>query len=254
MLGQMQDKPLLISSLLEHAERFHPNVDIVTRTAEGPIHRCNWRELGQRSRRLALALQKKGVRQGSMVATLATNTYRHLELYFAVMGIGAVLHTINPRLSPAHLEYIVNHAEDEMLFFDLAFAPSVEKLQSRFPTVKRFYALGDQESVEAAAPAIRDFAGYETLFADTPADPSFPGPQFDERSASTLKDILYRGEWWARARNARLRTAAARALRSMGTPGADRILQDAADSAPGAIRKIAKAALNEPATQRRRKE
>ncbi|AJG19679.1 long-chain-fatty-acid--CoA ligase [Cupriavidus basilensis] len=186
MLGQMQDKPLLISSLLEHAERFHPNVEIVTRTAEGPIHRCNWRELGQRSRRLALALQKKGVRQGSMVATLATNTYRHLELYFAVMGIGAVLHTINPRLSPAHLEYIVNHAEDEMLFFDLAFAPSVEKLQSRLPTVKRFYALGDQESVEAVAPAIRDFAGYETLFADTPADPSFTWPQFDERLASTL--------------------------------------------------------------------
>ena len=121
----MQDKPLLISSLLEHAERFHPNVEIVTKTIEGPIHRCNWRELGERSRRLAIALQKRGVRKGSMVATVATNTYRHLELYFAVMGIGAVLHTINPRLSPEHLEYVVNHAEDEILFFDLPFAPLV---------------------------------------------------------------------------------------------------------------------------------
>ncbi|QEZ46248.1 long-chain-fatty-acid--CoA ligase [Cupriavidus oxalaticus] len=186
MLGQMQEKPLLISSLLEHAERFHPNVEIVTRTVEGPIHRCNWRELGARSRRLAIALQKLGVGHGSMVATLATNTYRHLELYFAVMGLGAVLHTINPRLSPEHLEYIVNHAEDEILFFDLPFAPLIEKLQSKFPTVRRFYALADQESVDTAAPAIRDFAGYETLFADTPADPSFAWPQFDERSASTL--------------------------------------------------------------------
>jgi fatty-acyl-CoA synthase len=186
MLGQMQDKQLLISSLLEHAERFHPNVEIVTKTVEGPIHRYNWRELGVRSRRLAMALQKQGVKKGSMVATLATNTYRHLELYFAVMGIGAVLHTINPRLAPEHLDYIVNHAQDEMLFFDLPFAPLVEKMQSRFPSVKRFYALAEPESVAKAAPAIRDFAGYETLFDDTPDDPSFVWPQFDERSASSL--------------------------------------------------------------------
>ena len=186
MLGQMQDKPLLISSLLEHAERFHPNVEIVTKTVEGPIHRCNWRQLGERSRRLAIALQKQGVKQGSMVATLGSNTYRHLELYFAVMGIGAVLHTINPRLAPEQLEYIVNHAEDEILFFDLPFAPLIAKLQSRCPNVKRFYALAEPESVAKAALEIRDCAGYETLFDDTPADPSFTWPQFDERSASTL--------------------------------------------------------------------
>jgi fatty-acyl-CoA synthase len=182
----MQDKPLLVSSLLEHAERFHPNVEIVTKTIEGPVHRTNWKELGQRSRRLAIALQKQGVKQGSMIATLATNTYRHLELYFAVMGLGAVLHTINPRLSPEHLDYIVNHAEDEILFFDLPFAPLIEKLQSRFPTVKRFYAMANQETVAKATPTIRNYAGYETLFDDTPDDPSFTWPQFDEYSASTL--------------------------------------------------------------------
>ncbi len=137
MLGLMQDKPLLISSLLEHAERFHPNAEIVSKTVEGSIHRCNWAELGQRARRLAIALEQQGVKKGSVVATLAWNTHRHLELYFAVMGLGAVLHTINPRLSAEHLDYIVNHAEGELLFFDMSFAPIVEKLQARFPAVRR---------------------------------------------------------------------------------------------------------------------
>ena len=183
MLGQMQDTPLLISALLEHAERFHPNVEIITKTVEGPVLRCTWRELGLRVRRLATALSAQGVKQGSVVATLAWNTHRHLELYFAVMGLGAVLHTINPRLSPEHLDYVVNHADDELLFFDMTFAPLVEKLQSRFPKVRAFFAMTSDDVLAAAKPAVRDLQSYEALMA---AEPLQAWPQFDERSAASL--------------------------------------------------------------------
>ncbi len=171
MLGHMQDKPLLISSLLEHAERFHPEAEIITKTVEGPVQRSNWRELGQRARRLAAVLASQGVGQGTMVATLAWNTQRHLELYFAVMGLGAVLHTINPRLSPEHLAFVVGHAEDEFLFFDTTFAPLVEKMRPQFGSVKFYCALDD---------------GYEALLAAQPLDPDFRWPQFDENSAASL--------------------------------------------------------------------
>ncbi|MBV8667181.1 MAG: long-chain-fatty-acid--CoA ligase [Burkholderiaceae bacterium] len=186
MLGLMQDKPLLISSLLEHAERFHPEVEVVSKTVEGTIHRTNWREIGQRARRLAISLEKQGVKKGSVVATLAWNTHRHVELYFAVMGLGAVLHTINPRLSPEHLDYIVNHAEGEILFFDTTFAPIVEKMQERFGHVKRFYAMAAEATLDKIAPKIRDLGSYEALIDNTPADPAFTWPQFDERTASSL--------------------------------------------------------------------
>ena len=186
MLGLMQDKPLLISSLLEHAERFHPEVEVVSKTVEGAIHRTNWREIGGRVRRLAIALQKQGVKEGSVVATLAWNTHRHVELYFAVMGLGAVLHTVNPRLSPEHLDYIVNHAEGEILFFDTTFAPIVEKLQERFGRVKRFYALAAEETLSKAAPKIRDLGSYEALIDGTTIAPDFAWPQFDENTASSL--------------------------------------------------------------------
>ncbi|MES2130470.1 MAG: long-chain-fatty-acid--CoA ligase [Pseudomonadota bacterium] len=172
MLGQMQDQPLLISSMLEHAERYHPDVDIVSHTVEGTVHRTNWRDLGARSRRLAAWLVRNGVGQGSMVGTLAWNTHRHLELYFAVMGLGAVLHTINPRLSPEHLSFIINDAEDSMLFYDANFAPLVAQLKDGLPTVQRFCALNADD--------------YESILAATPEDPLFRWPKFDERSASSL--------------------------------------------------------------------
>jgi acyl-CoA synthetase (AMP-forming)/AMP-acid ligase II len=185
MQGLMQDKPLLISSLLEHAERFHPEAEIISRTVEGPVHRTNWRQLGERSRRLAAVLASQGVGKGTMVATLAWNTHRHLELYFAVMGLGAVLHTINPRLSAEHLEYVVGHAEDEIMFFDMTFAPLVTKLRSRFPTVKRYCALADGASLDAAALPIPGVESYEALLASAPLD-GFEWPVFDEYSAASL--------------------------------------------------------------------
>src|SRR5258708_7334844 len=126
MNGLMQDRPLLISTLLEYAADFHGSREIVTRTVEGPIHRTNYRELRVRAKQVAQALGADGVRMGDRIATLAWNTFRHLELYYGVSGMGAVLHTVNPRLFPDQIEYIVNHAEDTHLFFDLTFLPMVE--------------------------------------------------------------------------------------------------------------------------------
>jgi acyl-CoA synthetase (AMP-forming)/AMP-acid ligase II len=122
MLGLMQDQPLLISSALEHALKAHPNAEITSRTVEGPLHHCTYADIGQRSKQLANALTALGVQPGERIGTLAWNGYRHMEMYFGVSGMGAVLHTINPRLFPEQIEYIVNHAEDQYLFFDLSFA------------------------------------------------------------------------------------------------------------------------------------
>src|SRR5258708_33407906 len=149
MLGLMQDRPLLISSLIEHANNFHPGNEIVSRTFEGPIHLCTYRDIHQSSKQVAKALIALGVGAGDRVATLAWNGYRHLELYYGVSGMGAVLHTINPRLFPEQITYIANHAEDKYLFFDLTFAPLIEKLGPLMKTVKGFVALTDREHMPA---------------------------------------------------------------------------------------------------------
>ncbi len=125
MNGQMLQQPLLISSLLRHAERHHGTQQVVSRRVEGDIHRCTYAELASRSRRLAQALAALGMAPGVRVGTLAWNTYRHLELYYAVSGSGAVLHTLNPRLHPDQLAWIADHAEDQVLCFDKTFLPLV---------------------------------------------------------------------------------------------------------------------------------
>ena len=129
MFGLMQEHKLLVSSLIEHAVNCHPDAEIVSRTVEGPIHRCTYRDIHRRAKQVANALAALGVQRGDRVATLAWNGYRHMELYFGVSGMGAVLHTVNPRLFPEQLEYIINHAEDTVLFFDLSFVALVEKLR-----------------------------------------------------------------------------------------------------------------------------
>jgi fatty-acyl-CoA synthase len=125
MFGLMQDRPLLISSLIEHAATFHPRTEIVSRLPEGPVRRSNWAEVRQRACQVANALKQLGIKNGDRVGTLAWNSDRHLALYFGVSGSGAVLHTVNPRLFPEQIDYIVNHAEDQLLFFDVTFAPLV---------------------------------------------------------------------------------------------------------------------------------
>ncbi|WP_187971208.1 long-chain-fatty-acid--CoA ligase [Aquibium microcysteis] len=181
MLGLMQDRQLLISTLIEHAARYHPQVEIVSRTCEGPIVRTNWAQVRSRAAKLAKALIRMGIRPGDRVATLAWNTHRHVELYFAVSGIGAVLHTVNPRLFPEQIDYILNHAESRVLLFDVTFAGLVKDLRPKLGKVERFVAMTD------AGHLTGDLAGceaYEDLIAAE--DDVFDWPQFDEKSASSL--------------------------------------------------------------------
>lgn len=143
MFGLMQDKPLMISSLIEHAANFHGDREIVTRTIDGRIHRSKYREIRRRAKQLANALAVLGAEFGDRVATLAWNTHRHLELYYGVSGSGAVLHTVNPRLFPEQITYIINHAEDKFLFFDISLAPLVEKLAPSLKSVTTYVAMTD---------------------------------------------------------------------------------------------------------------
>src|SRR5262245_48704871 len=144
MQGLMMDMPLLISGLIQHADRHHGATEIVSKTVEGTIHRYTYRDAHARIRKLANALQKLGVGMHDRVATLAWNGYRHYEVYYAVAGSGAVIHTINPRLFPEQIAYIANHAEDKVVFYDTTFAPLIEKLKPQLKTVKAFIDLNEE--------------------------------------------------------------------------------------------------------------
>jgi fatty-acyl-CoA synthase len=182
MQGLMQETPLLISSLIEHAERCHPDAEIVSRTVEGPIHRCTYRDIHRRSKQVANALHAQGIAAGDRIATLAWNGYRHMELYFGVSGIGAVLHTINPRLFPDQIAYIVNHAADRCVFFDLTFAPLVATLAPQLKAVEAFVALTDRAHMPAID--VPNLLCYEEWVDAQPAE--YAWPAFDEDTASSL--------------------------------------------------------------------
>jgi fatty-acyl-CoA synthase len=178
----MMDWPLLISSLIRHADLCHGDGEIVSRTVEGPIHRYTYREAHRRARKLANALARLDVAPGECVGTLAWNGYRHFELYYGVSGMGAVIHTINPRLFHDQIEYIVNHAGDRIVFFDLTFLPLVEKLAPDCPAVTTWVALTDHARMPATAlPNVRC---YERLLDDASDD--YAWPQFDENTAAAL--------------------------------------------------------------------
>jgi acyl-CoA synthetase (AMP-forming)/AMP-acid ligase II len=183
MYGSMMQQPLLISTLLVHAERHHGEQEMVSRRVEGDIHRTTYRELAARSRKMANALGALGIASGDRVATLAWNGYRHVELYYAVSGSGAVLHTLNPRLHPDQVVYIADHAEDRALFFDLTFLPLVEAIAGRVKTIKTFVAMTDRAHMPATT-KIPNLLCYEEL-ADAASD-VFAWPEFDERQASSL--------------------------------------------------------------------
>ncbi|MCM8596995.1 3-(methylthio)propionyl-CoA ligase [Accumulibacter sp.] len=180
--GLMQDRPLLVSTLIEHAARWHAQAEIVSRTCEGPIHRCTWGDIDRRARQAAEALTALGVRPGDRVATLAWNGYRHLELYYGVSGMGAVLHTVNPRLFPEQIEYIINHAGDRILFFDLSFVPLVERLVRAKTPLERYVLLTDREHRPPCD--IPGLICHEDLIGAQPGD--YRWPQFDENTASSL--------------------------------------------------------------------
>ena len=135
MQGLMMNRPLRVNDILNFAAEVHGDSEVVSVTVEGGIHRTNYRGIEKRTRQLANALQKLGVTQGDRVATLAWNGYRHLELYYGIAGIGAVCHTINPRLSAEQMIYIINHAEDKVIFVDLTFIPILNALQKIFPKI-----------------------------------------------------------------------------------------------------------------------
>ena len=183
MNGLMMQQQLLISNLLTHAERHHGEREIVSRRVEGDLHRCTYRDLAERSRRVANALGALQVKAGDRVGTLAWNGHRHLELYYGVSGSGAVLHTLNPRLHPDQLVWIVDHAEDSVLCFDMTFLPLVEAVAARLKTVRHFVAMTSREHMPAS-PKIPNLLCYEELLAA--ASPNYTWPDFDENTASTL--------------------------------------------------------------------
>jgi fatty-acyl-CoA synthase len=183
MNGLMMQQPLLIASLLKHAERHHGEQEIVSRRVEGDIHRQTYRDLAQRSRRMANALAALGVKAGDRIGTLAWNGHRHMELYYAVSGSGAVLHTFNPRLHPDQVVYIADHAGDCVLFFDLTFLPLVEAIAPRAKGIKAYVAMTDRAHMPAA-PKIDGLLCYEDLL--EAQDDRFDWPEFDENTASSL--------------------------------------------------------------------
>ncbi len=183
LMGQMMNQPLLISSIIEFAARHYGNNEIVSRRVEGDMHRYTYRECEVRARRMAHALQGLGVQIGDRVATLAWNGYRHLELYYAVSGSGAVMHTVNPRLHPEQIAYIVNHAEDQYLFFDLTFLPLVEAVAAHCKTVKGFVLMSDRAHMPQET-KIPNLLCYEDMMASSSDD--YTWPLFDENSAATL--------------------------------------------------------------------
>ncbi len=183
MLGLMQSQPLLISSLIEFAARHHGDGEIVSRRVEGDIHRYTYRDLAARARRLANALDAMPLALGDRVASLAWNGYRHMEMYFGVSGSGRVLHTINPRLHPDQIAWVMNHAEDQVLCFEMSFLPLVQAVYQKCPMVKKWVMLCDADKLPADT-GIAGLVSYEEWISAYPS--TYVWPQLDENTASSM--------------------------------------------------------------------
>ncbi len=183
MLGLMQDQPLLISSLIEFADKHHGDGEVVSRRVEGDIHHYTWSDVASRSRQVANALDSMKLGFSERVATIAWNGYRHLELYFGVSGSGRVLHTINPRLHPEQIAWIANHAEDQVLCFDMTFLPIVQAIHSKCTTVKHWVAMCNADKLPAGS-GIPNLISYEAWMGNQST--SYQWPVFDENTASSM--------------------------------------------------------------------
>jgi fatty-acyl-CoA synthase len=183
MFGLMQQQSLLISSLIEFANRHHGDGEVVSRRVEGDVHRYTWADVANRSRQMANALDSLKLTQGARVATLAWNGYRHLELYFGVSGSGRVLHTLNPRLHPDQVVWIANHAEDEILCFDMTFLPLVQAVHAKCTTIKHWVAMCDADKLPTDS-GIPNLTSYETLLAVQSTH--YTWPELDENTASSM--------------------------------------------------------------------
>jgi acyl-CoA synthetase (AMP-forming)/AMP-acid ligase II len=181
MLGLMQDFPLLVHRVLDHAARWHASTEILSRSVEGPLHRITYADLNRRARALASAVRRRlGLEAGDVVATMAWNTWRHMEVWYGVMGVQGIVHTLNPRLFAEQLTYIINHAGDRWIFLDLSFVQLFEKLQSELPAVEGFVIMTDAAHMPAGT-SLRNVICYEDLVAA--GDPDFAWPDFDENTA-----------------------------------------------------------------------
>jgi len=182
MLGLMQDWPLLLHRIIDHAATFHGARKVISRSVEGPIHVTNYRDLRARAKQVAQRLDRDGIRRGDRVATLAWNTWRHLEAWYGILGIGAIYHTVNPRLFPDQIAWIVNHAEDRVLMTDLTFVPLLEKLADRLPTIERYVVLTD--AAHTPATTLKNAVPYEDWIGEQDGD--FAWAEFDENTAAGM--------------------------------------------------------------------
>ena len=182
MLGLMQDWPMLIHRIIDHAAKFHGQRKVITRSIEGPIVETNYAAIRARSLKVAQRLAKDGIKLGDRVATLAWNTGRHLEAWYGIVGIGAIYHTVNPRLFPEQIVWIVNHAEDRMLITDLTFVPLLEKIADKLPTIERYIVLTDAAHMPKTT--LKNAVAYEDWIAEVDGD--FQWASFDENTASGM--------------------------------------------------------------------
>jgi len=164
MIGDMQKWSPNVASIIEHAKQFHPETEVISRMVSGDIHRTNYDEVCIRSRKLASALVKDGYKEGDVIATLALNTYRHLEMYYGISGMGAVTHTLNFRLHPEQAVYIINHAEDKIIFVEAPFVPILEALKDQLNTVEKYIILCDQS--EMPDTQLKNAISYESYIED----------------------------------------------------------------------------------------
>ena len=179
MLGLMQDWPMTLDRVLDHAKITNPDREIVSRSIEGPLVRTTYGEMWGRAKQVSHALREAGIGMGDRVATLAWNTARHMEVWFGAMGIGAVLHTLNPRLLHDQIAWIANHAGDRVLVVDLTFVPIVEKIQNQLASVERFVILTDRAHMPQTT--LKNAVAYEDFIAGRPQDVRWGG--FDENTA-----------------------------------------------------------------------
>jgi fatty-acyl-CoA synthase len=182
MLGLMQDWPLLCHRIIDHAAMNHGDRTVITRSIEGPIHQTNYGEIRARALRVAQRLERDGIKLGDRVATLAWNTWRHLESWYGILGIGAVYHTINPRLFPEQIAWIINHAEDRAMMTDLTFVPLLEKIADKLPRIERYIIFTDAAHMPVTS--LRNAVAYETWLAE--ADGDFAWKSFDENTAAGM--------------------------------------------------------------------
>jgi fatty-acyl-CoA synthase len=182
MLGLMQGWPLLCHKIIEHAAKYHGGQEVVTRSVEGPIHRTNYRQIHERALKVSQMLERDGIKLGDRVATIAWNTWRHLECWYGIMGIGAISHTVNPRLFPEQIAWIINHAQDRIVMTDITFVPILEKIADKMPSVERYVVLTDKAHLPQTT--LKNAVAYEDWIGQ--ADGNIKWKEFDENTAAAM--------------------------------------------------------------------